>query len=69
MHKTIDEVTELFPSSNLNNFSFYLHCPTIKEEQKREISELIIKNKGVRKINYLSITLNRNAHLHYCLRQ
>ena len=50
MLKKIEEMTEFFPSSNLNNFSFYFHCPTIKEEEKVEISELIVKNKGVRYI-------------------
>ena len=69
MNKKIKEITEFFPSSNLNNISFYFLCPTIKEEQKREISELIVKNKGVRNINYLNIALNRDALLHYHLKQ
>ena len=47
MLNNIYELAEFFPSSNLNNFSFYFHCPSLKEEEKREMSEIIIKNKGV----------------------
>ena len=42
-----NKIIDFFPSSNLNNFSFYIHCPNLKEDEKREISLLIIKNKGV----------------------
>ena len=47
MLNKIEEITEFFPSSNLNNISFYFHCPFLNEEEKREMSEIIIKNKGV----------------------
>lgn len=43
-----EEMIEFFSSSNLNNISFYFHCPTLKEEEKMEMSEIIIQNKGVR---------------------
>ncbi len=48
MNNKSQEISEFFPFSTLDNFSFYIHCPNIKEEEKREISECIIKNKGVR---------------------
>ena len=47
MLNNVKEITEFFPSSNLNNISFYFHCPSLKEEDKRKMSEIIIKNKGV----------------------
>lgn len=47
MHNKIEEIIDFFPSSDLNHFSFYIYCPNLKEEEKREISLLIVKNKGV----------------------
>jgi hypothetical protein len=43
-----EEIQEFFPNSNLNNISFYIHCQNIKDEDKKEICECIINNKGVR---------------------
>ena len=49
MNNCIAETSyEFFPNSNLNNLSFYIHCPNIKDEDKKEICECIINNKGVR---------------------
>jgi hypothetical protein len=42
------ENKKFFPNSNLNIISFYFHCQNIKEEDKKEICEYIINNKGVR---------------------
>lgn len=47
MYNKKEEIIDFFPSSNLNNISFYIYCPNLKEQEKREISLLIIKNKGV----------------------
>lgn len=61
MKNTLEEITDFFPSSNLNNFLFYIHCPTLKEEEKRKISELIIKNRGVSQkfnLNFSAFYLN-----------
>ena len=46
-----EEKKEFFPFSNFNNLSFYIHCQNLKEEEKKEICESIINNKGVRKSN------------------
>ena len=41
---------EFFPSSNLNNMSFFLYFSTYSDEEKEEISDIILKNKGVGQI-------------------
>jgi len=58
MLNNIEELTEFFPSSNLNNFSFYFYCPSLKEEEKREMSEIIIKNKGVSSEELLEVLVS-----------
>ena len=50
MKSNHNEITEFFPSSNLNNISFFLYCPSMNEEEKEEISNTILKNKGVSNI-------------------
>lgn len=47
MKNNLTKEMELFPSSNLNNKSFYLYFPSYNDEEKEEISEIILKNKGV----------------------
>lgn len=48
MNNNLEEINDFFTSSNISNCSFYIHCPTLKEEEKREISSLIINNDAVR---------------------
>lgn len=43
-------MTEFFPSSDLNNLSFYLYCPSLKSNEKEEICSMILKNNGVSKV-------------------
>ena len=57
MQKKSHDITDFFPSSNLNNLLFYIHCPNLIEKEKRELSSLIIKNKGVRKTKYINIII------------
>jgi len=40
-------MNEFFPSSDLNNLSFYLYCPSLKSTEKEEICSMIQKNNGV----------------------
>ena len=50
MNNNLEEIIDFFTPSNITNCSFYIHCPTLKEEEKKDISSLIIKNKAVSKI-------------------
>jgi hypothetical protein len=49
MNNKSKEIIDFFSSSSLRNCSFYIHCPSLKEEERREISSLILKNQGVNK--------------------
>jgi hypothetical protein len=42
-------MNEFFPSSHLDNLSFYLYCPSLNQEAKEEINKLILNNNGVSK--------------------
>lgn len=52
MRKITEETDIFFPNSNFQNISFCINCPTLKEEEKKFLSENIIKFKGVRKNFY-----------------
>jgi hypothetical protein len=47
MKNKIEEVSDFFFSSNLNNILFYIFCPTYSDEEKIKISDIIVHNKGV----------------------
>ena len=49
MTNDYNEFDDFFPSSDLNNLSFYLYCPSITEEEKLHITKKILENKGVSK--------------------
>ena len=57
MEKNMDNFTDIFLSSNLNDQSFYLHCSFIDDEEKNEMIQTIIKNKGVSIIYYILLYL------------
>lgn len=48
---------EFIPSSNLNNLSFYLYCPSITEKQRSFLIKLIYQHKGVIKKYIIYIIL------------
>ena len=48
MKKNDRKFGDFFQYSHLNNLSFYLYCPSFNNEQKKEISNIIINNSGVR---------------------
>jgi hypothetical protein len=47
MKKNESKMYDFFQSSDLKNLNFYIYYPTQNNENKEEISELIINNKGV----------------------
>ena len=49
MENNLLKPTEFFPSSNLNNMSFYLHLPSFTDQEKEIISKIIKHYKGVSK--------------------
>ena len=49
MQKNERKWDDFYLYSNLNHLSFYLYCPTLNNEEKKEISNIIINNSGVRK--------------------
>ena len=51
MNNIHEKYTQFFESSDLNNLSFYLYCPSLNPEEKEEIANIIINNNGVRKKN------------------
>jgi len=53
MEKNMDNFTDIFLLSNLNDQSFYLHCSFNDDEEKNEMIQSIIKNKGVSIINLI----------------
>lgn len=50
MENNLSKALAFFPSSNLNNMSFFLYFSSYSDEEKEEISDIIIKNKGVGQI-------------------
>ena len=52
MKKNDRKFGDFFQYSDLNTLSFYLYCPSFNNAQKKEISNIIINNSGVRK-NYI----------------
>ena len=44
---------DFFPSSDLNNLSFYLFCPSITDEQRSIVTNKILRNKGVSNFLYI----------------
>lgn len=49
MANDYNEFDDFFPSSDLNNLSFYLYCPSITDEQRLIVTNRILENKGVSK--------------------
>ena len=50
--KNCNELSSIFfSSSDLNNLSFYLYCPSFGPEKKEEITNIINNNNGVSKNN------------------
>ena len=49
MKKNDRKLDDFYLYSDLNNLSFYLYCPSLNNEKKKEISNIIINNSGVRK--------------------
>ena len=47
MKNNSSQLFEFFPSSGLNNMSFFLYFPLFEEEEKEKVTEIILKNKGV----------------------
>ena len=47
MKKNESKMYDFFQSSDLKNLNFYIYCPTHNNENKEEITELIINNNGV----------------------
>lgn len=47
MKNNLSKELDFFPCSNLNNMSFYLYFPSYNNEEKKEVSDIILKNKGV----------------------
>ena len=47
MKKNDCKMYDFIQSSDLKNLNFYIYCPTHNNENKEEISELIINNNGV----------------------
>ena len=46
MQKNISNIPDFFPNWNFNSTSFYLFLPSIKEQEKKELTTLILKYKG-----------------------
>ncbi len=46
MQKNISNIPDFFPNWNFNSISFYLFLPSIKEQEKKELTTLILKYKG-----------------------
>ena len=46
MQKNISNIPDFFPNWNFNSTSFYLFLPSIKEQEKKELTTLISKYKG-----------------------
>ena len=46
MQKSQSNIIDFFPEWNFNSSLFYLLLPTLKEEEKKELTTLIIKYKG-----------------------
>ena len=55
MENNLLKPTEFFPSSNLNNMSFYLYLPSFTDEEKEIISKTIIYYKGLSKKNIYNL--------------
>ena len=49
MKKNDRKFGDFYLYSDLNYLSFYLYCPSYNNEQKKEISNIVINNNGVRK--------------------
>lgn len=47
MKKNDCKMYDFFQSSDLKNLNFYIYCPSHNNENKEEITELIINNNGV----------------------
>ena len=47
MKKNMENFSDIFYSSNLNEQSFYFHCSFLEEDAKNEIIQTIIKYNGV----------------------
>ena len=46
MQKNISDIPDFFPNWNFNSISFYLFLPSLKDEEKKELTTLILKYKG-----------------------
>ena len=46
MQKNLSNIPEFFPNWDFNSISFYLFLPTIKDEEKKELTTLILNYKG-----------------------
>ena len=46
MQKNISNIPDFFPNWNFNSTSFYLFLPSIKEQEKKELTTLILKYNG-----------------------
>ena len=46
MQKNLSNIPEFFPNWDFNSISFYLFLPTLKDEEKKELTTLILKYKG-----------------------
>ena len=46
--QNVRKLEDFFLYSDLNNLSFYIYCPSFNNEEKKEISNIIINNNGVR---------------------
>lgn len=52
MKENIENITEFFPSSNLNNQLFYLYCPNLQSKERSKIYKSITNHHGVSQIIY-----------------
>ena len=50
MENNISKELAFFQSSNLNNLSFFLYLSTYSDGEKEQITDIILKNKGVGQI-------------------
>ena len=70
MKENLDNLTEFFHSSNLNNQLFFLHCPSLQNQEKSRIYENITKHNGVsQKILLYIYYYIRSVFIHLIQRQ
>ena len=58
MQKNLNNTYEFFSGWNFNSTLFYLHLPSLKEEEKKELTTKIINHKGT-----ITFTLSKETIL------